>query len=886
VSIVTSGGGDAPTLVDNTADVPQGHYLKTTAAATTFDIFTEGDVVNVEAASTHSNDGIWTVTEIVKDTDNTRCYLELAGRTMVDVGAENHTVTTLPPDGDRKVALFVPTTDGTVGVGTVAVWSYNQRASSVSGWKQDEITLCRDQKGGQAIYTYVDETLRVADRSFTNNSVPKWYGYIQRIQFKTAAITTQPDYAGANLLGWYESPTYLYPPTYMEVTDTQNVSYAGLTQQVQTGGACRIYNSAAITTDTTEFTVMGSEGTAASNVAMQGYFFPGKVYSFGTATGADNYVEFMLVRDVPTLELTTSRLKVYRAYGGVPVATVADGTGAPYGEAYDDIYERGRGWGVSLHDTTDDSGIWQAGTYEIWGTFIYDSIQESKPKKGDATFTIAADGSKLRVIISADKIYAPRITGGRVYIRLSESNDPLTMLADIDIVHGMRVSFDQNYKPWAYDSSNKAYAVEQNKTTNGGGALGDDEPIHSFGPNLDTYGSINGYDYQSDRTSIGKNNEGWKAAEICNRRMFLANVRLVDKSDTMNKYGERIMYSELGRYDTFPNINYIDVALGDFGEYVTLKSFADRLFGFKDSLVHVINVSSGSPDGWYLEDTLHTVGVRFPHSVCKTPYGIAWVNPQGCWLHNGQNIINLTENKIAKTEDMNGLLTDWSTYAKGNTKYTDPMIGYAPNPKHLIIMRSPGDQTTTTSDTFIYDFDTKNWTFTRAIFEESETYTNFVNDWDGNLAFGKDNDSNGAIFKAYDPTMVAQTDQQWTSKVFDFGNPATTKKVYAVYVTYRLTANQEAALKYSVGSASTYPLTTFTAFTNCSVNGTVGDGSTNYDVWVASANSGDSWEVAKFYNDDPISCDSIALRFDSNASCKIAISDITIEYRTINKRTS
>ena len=1018
-----SGGSGSTKTVDATTDVPSGHYFRDADTATAFDIFTEGDVVKVvTAGSNHENDGIWTVTEIIKDTDNAEAYLEVTGRTMIAVSsAESHTISSIPANGDRKVALCVPTTDASVGVGTVAIWSHNQRASSVSGWKSDEITIAREETGAKALYTYVDEVLRVSDRSFTNNSMPKWYGYIQRIQFKTAATTAAPEHAGASLTGWFECPTYLYPPTYIEVADSQNVSYAGLTQQVAGGSssAARILNLAAITTATTEFTVMDSAGTAATNNTMEGFFHAGKVYSFSETTNANAYLEFMLIRDVPTMESTTSKLKVYRAYGTNPVAVVADGSsGPPYGEAYDDIYERGRGWGVSLHDTTDAGGLWQAGNYEIWGSFIYDDLQESKPIKGDAVFNIAADGSKIRVIISADKVYAPRITGGRLYIRREDSNDPLTLLTDIDIVKGVRTTFDQNYKQWAWDDTNKAYAVEQNVVTNGGGALGDTEPIYSFGPNLDTYASINGYDYQMDRVSIGKRNEGWKAATVANRRMFVGNLRLLDKSNAMNKHGERLMYSELGRYDTFPSINYIDVSLGDFGEYVALESFADRLFGFKDSLVHIINIASPSPSDWYLEDTLHMIGIRYPYSVCKTPFGIVWVNSKGCWIHNGSNVVNLIENKIARTEDINGLLDPWATFAKGSAKYVDPMVGYDPNAKHLVIFRSPTDASTNSNNAFIYDFDSANWTFTggsssaqpeitsvecvadssdslngkyfdiygaggktevwidtddsgtsapsgsgsydqtievtevetdddansvaiavaaavddhanficevqgsvvkisdaanntrtnasdgdtgftittlqegagsavsAGIFEDSETYTNFVNDWDGNLVIGSDNDSNGVIFKSYNPARVAQGNQIWTSKVFDFGNPGTTKKIYAVYVTYKLTAQQEGALKYSIGSSSTYPLTTFTAFGNCSVNGTVGDGSGNDDIWVVSANSGTSWEVAKFSNDTPISCDSIALRFESSASCSIAISDITIEYRNIHKRIS
>ena len=1023
MAITKHGGYDKPKLVDNAADVPSGHYFSVTSSATTFDIFTEGDLVNVKTfASAHKNDGLWTVTEIIKDTNNGNCYLEVTGRTMVSVSAENHTISTFPADGDRKVALCIPSSDGTTtgggGVGKVAIWSHNQRAGSltISGWVEDEIVLSNNQAGARAIYTYADEILRVADSSFTNNTVPKWYGYIQRIQFKSAATTTAPEYAGASLVGWYESPTYLYPPSYIEVADSVNHSYAGLTELVATaGGACKIVNTAAITATTEEFTVMGQEGAASTNNAMQGFFFPGKVYSFSdhASTGAQYYDEFMLVRDVPSMEATDSRLKVYRAYGGTGTETLVasvtdDSDDSGYGQTYDDIYERGRGWGVSLHDATSTNGIWLAGTYEIYGTFIYDDVQESKPLIGDATFAVGADGSNIRVIITADKIYSPRITGGRIYIRLKDSNDPLTMLADIDIVHGIRTTFDQDFKPWEYDATNKVYKVERDST-----------PMYSYGPNLDTYASINGYDYQSDRISIGRYNEGWQAATISNRRMFVGNVRLIDKSGAMNKHGERIMYSELGRYDTFPNINYIDVAIGDFGEYVALESFADRLFAFKDSLVHVINISSSNPDGWYLEDTLNLIGIRHPYSVCQTPYGIVWANSKGCWLHSGTRIDNLAENKIAKTEDMNGLLNDWATFAKGSAKYLDPMVGFDPNSKHIIVMRSPTDSSTTSNDVFIYDLDVQSWTFTggsssaqpeitsvlcvadssdslngkyfdiygaggktevwidtddsgtsapsgsgsyaqtievteietndsansvaiavaaavddhanfscevdgsvvkitdganasrtdssdgdtgftittlqqgsssavaAGMFEDSEIFTNFINDWDGNLVVGKDDDDNGVDFKAYNPAMVAQGSQKWTSKVFDFGSPGVMKKIYAVYVTYRLTANQEAAFLYSQGSSSTYPLATFTAFTNCSVNGTVGSGGNN-DIWVASAGTtaGDNWEVAKFSNNSPISCDSIALRFQSSASCKIAISDITIEYRTIHKRNS
>ena len=110
------------------------------------------------------------------------------------------------------------------------------------------------------------------------------------------------------------------------------------------------------------------------------------------------------------------------------------------------------------------------------------------------------------------------------------------------------------------------------------------------------------------------------------------------------------MYSEINKFDTFLSHNYIDVSSGDYGEYTALASYADRLLAFKNNLVHVINITSPSVSNWYLEDTIKYYGVKYPYSVAKTKYGIAWVSDNGCYLYDGQSTKNLTEKNIAISE--------------------------------------------------------------------------------------------------------------------------------------------------------------------------------------------------------------------------------------------
>ena len=106
--------------------------------------------------------------------------------------------------------------------------------------------------------------------------------------------------------------------------------------------------------------------------------------------------------------------------------------------------------------------------------------------------------------------------------------------------------------------------------------------------------------------------------------------------------------SQIGKYNLLPSTNFIDVAINDGDEIVFLESFKDKLLQFKNKKVFIINTSG---DYEFLEETYEDVGIAHQCQVAKTPYGIAWVNKNGCYLYDGSELTNLIDNKIPANED-------------------------------------------------------------------------------------------------------------------------------------------------------------------------------------------------------------------------------------------
>ena len=544
------------------------------------------------------------------------------------------------------------------------------------------------------------------------------------------------------------------------------------------------------------------------------------------------------------------------SYGGALFGT------APHIYAQGDtpILERGLGFNIAVTDGTGDGG-WEAETYEFYQSFVYESNQESLPfQMGNGASTIAsfthsaAGGKSLRVSIFADVAYNARITGGRIYTRIANSDDDLILLADIDIVKGVKMTVDGDHVSWSQYGGD-GYYVEGDATGN------------SINPNLDTYNTINGYSPDIHFNAFGGRNEIYKASVVANRRTFIANVKIKGNNIELQKHGDRIMFSQLGKFDTFLEHNFIDVSKGDYGEYTALESYADRLLAFKNNLVHIINIASPSAANWYLEDTVKYSGVNYSFSVAKTKNGIAWVSDDGCYLYDGSRVINLLKNKIAVSDaSYKSTNIDWQSWYRGSGNLKDVMIGYDAISNALIMVRSPNDSTTDSNTGWIYDFDSDGWVYHTSIFSEGETYTNFVTDWNNNLTVGYQ-ESNDITFQKFLPISASLSNQEFVTKDIDFGTPGLIKKVYAVYVTYRSDGAETTPFKYAIDGKQSF-------------SGGGGGSFTGNLVDTSGA-----WDVVKLTPaTNPLSCQSLQIKFDVGSAGIFEINDISVEYRLIRNK--
>ena len=600
--------------------------------------------------------------------------------------------------------------------------------------------------------------------------------------------------------------------------------------------------------------------------------------------------------------------------GHVSSSEASAGTLAKYKSTAATTYSAitaGAGFNVYITTETDQEGTIPAGTYEIAQTFIYDNNQESLPSAYTTTHTVSDtnDLKCLSISVGTRGPFDPRISGGRIYIREQNTDSEWIMLVDIDLTKGGRLKFTDDYSAWenaffaptattgnnstaltsvsdvtyltdgmtisggniqagtTIASHNGSNVITLSQVTAGsGGASGvtlsisgsfyscpdynqsdNNFRLKEFG--LLTYEIINGFSSKIFSHTISEEGEHWKDSVIANNRVFVCNVKIKDENTgsaketaTTNDFVDRIMYSMPNRYDTFPYHNYIEASKGDADYYTAIEAYADRLLAFKSKSVDIINISSPDDAGWFLEETKQYMGVVWPEAVKRTQYGLLWVNSQGLFLYNGNNIVNLKENKIDDAtwasitgESTTGLLYDEQTSLAYITRgYTGSASGYTVNLKKGTFVK--------TSNFLLVADDASNSV-----------------DTDDNVLIAYDAGSSIDIYQLY-RTEVANT-CDFRTKDFDFGDPSTTKKIYAVYVTYK-----------SDGVLTNYFTLEEDDGTSHALAGTIAASASNYTT-------------VKIAPSSPVVCNKVSVKFDSSTNArKLYINDIGIEYRMLKKR--
>jgi len=651
-------------------------------------------------------------------------------------------------------------------------------------------TISAGSTGGmKAVYHFVDEGLRISDANFGGNNSNRIYQYIKRTHF--SGLT--PGGSADSYDNWFSNDQKLSKPT-SGLVGSDNFKYEDMEGHTNNG-----YGG----TSTTFIITTGSLPATFTTELDTGNYI---AITSGDAEGMASWT-------------STTQFELDTAQGwGDTLPT--DVKLAIYPDA---------GEGFVLDVATPTGGSWSSGTYQLGTTFIYDGNQESLIYEMTGTVTVAAN-DKLTVRVQATSPFGERITGGRVYIRDSTEKGDWLFICDISLKDGVRSGSSGSYTPWTIEQSNTVQ-VYADFTVNS-------EP-------LETYEILNGFSHEESSIDIGQDGEGYKTSVISNRRCFVANVKTRNEDGELIQMRDRIMYSPVGKFDTFPRSFFIDVVRGDAEEWVKLESFNDRLLAFKERTLYIINISSPSPSGWFLEDRYGFSGVQSPASVTKIGRnGVVFVNETGCFLYDGSSLKNMIDGNIK--------LSTWSSFL-GST----PLVGFSDIYSRLYVVNNASG-----TDAYEYSFISNSW-IKLSSFLTALQKTNFITDYNGDAVTAED--ITGTI-RCLKPTNVARQSGTFTVEVdfkdIDFGVPGQLKKIYAIYLTYKSTGSVTTPIGYyKDGEAVAVDFT--------------GDFS----------NTISEFDVLKAYPSTTFTCKSLKPRLKIvNTTEFFQIKDLTIEYRPIYKR--
>ena len=595
----------------------------------------------------------------------------------------------------------------------------------------------------EPIFYIADGILRVCDANLSNaNTISKWYGILNRTFFNNTN-------GNAIWRTWHSGDQKLYKPT-----STSHVSNFE-TKIIFTLG------SKTVTVHST------SDYIGESNIKVGQYvngipILPNTVIT-AVSPSSDAVTSFEISK--PSMASTPGTTNYFDMYfsekrdyhPGKADVDYHAGTSSVYPD-FDSPASDGIKFHYSL-DFSDSStdGSWDSASYKFYISYLYD---KSKQESGLHYMATASTGSANRGLACAVTLayfteedtsgggyvaylFNERVTGARIYYTDSEDADGLYyQLLEVDFEKGVRKYDELSYTSWATGGTGitKDFIVECPDTS-----VSDTTTLaNSFHflhpPKVLTYQTLNGYD--SDEETIFK----YKTAVVTNRRCYIGNVARLDTSTHANhvteKFNDRIIKSPVNKFDTFPEGNFLDVTINDGDEIVRLETFADRLLQFKRKKMFIINISQ---DIEFLESEHSFMGVDHHSAVTKTEIGIIWTNSRGCYVYDGKQIKNLTDNKINSNT--------WKEFLN-----ISGMVGYIPDKKQIVVVKDPG---LSDGSCYIYDFSTTSWTYGSGLLS-FVMKTNMTNDKFGNLIWGEYvNEGSSAVVAdiGYDYTGTIQDAQ-------------------------------------------------------------------------------------------------------------------------------
>ena len=364
-------------------------------------------------------------------------------------------------------------------------------------------------------------------------------------------------------------------------------------------------------------------------------------------------------------------------------------------------------------------------------------------------------------------------------------------------------------------------------------------------PLLESYEAMNGFSPKMKTIT-----SGFKSAVVQNRQVYIGNV----KQDGLGERGDRMIKSATNSFDVFPTEGReLDVVINDGDDIIKLESYADRILQFKRNVMYLLNATRSSE---YVEDTFFGKGISNSGAVSRTDMGIAWANKNGCYFYDGEQVHNLTDNLIKDD--------DWSTHINDSTD-----VAYSPMKNKIIVGGGTDNQ-----DLYEFSFVTKSWSYSTGKFVDTAK-TNFIIDVDEDIKWCE-----GQKLKKWDNSASSTSSLKILSRDFDFGNPATRKKCFKFYITYKADAVTNVEVRYGTNGLD---LTGSAEGSEVAVDGTFAGTSTScYSAANGLLSTGGEWKQAELKpSTSTNNIYSVQLLFLSSGAVPstFEINDITVVYR-------
>ena len=395
----------------------------------------------------------------------------------------------------------------------------------------------------------------------------------------------------------------------------------------------------------------------------------------------------------------------------------------------------------------------------------------------------------------------------------------------------------------------------------------------------------------SQKDALDKQNMSCRYASsvVCNNRLYVGNIY-----QNGRKYGDRMLKSPINKYNILPSSNFIDVAINDGDEITALSYYKDKLLQFKKKKVFVINVSG---DFEFLEDTFHDVGVDGQYSVVTTAFGITWANETGCYLYDGKELTNLIENKLPTSEAYANPASEISKVNRwcANADTGDCIVGYIRHKQTLLVSFTRSSTTSGAVPTgATYHFPTKSWALIYGIWNslaasnKTGNMSNMITNSDGDVLFYHI-DSSGSVAEKVNTirkwshesnNTLGTKASYFVTKDITFGNINVKKKLYKVYITYRVNGDSAVNVHGSINGTGDFSAIGFSqtskfinTSSNCYAGGTLDT-------------TGGDWKTAELKFDTPSEVNNITsfqLQLSGGSVLyDFEVNDISISYKVKN----